>query len=163
MPALTNARHEKFAQEVAKGKCHTEAYETAGYRDGKRNAHRLGTDEGILRRVTEILAEREAMHGQATADAIKATALTKEWVIEMLTQNVAKAMQATSVKDDEGNPIGEFQYQGSVANKALELLGKELGMFVDRSVNENVNTNYVVSGDPIDDVDSWEAEHSPKH
>jgi hypothetical protein len=27
---------------------------------------------------------------------------------------------------------GEYVYNGSVANKALELLGKELGMFIDR-------------------------------
>ena len=163
MPALQNPKHERFAQEVAKGKPHTEAYEVAGYRDGKRNAHRLGTNEGILGRVREILDEREAIHGQATADAIKATALTKEWVIEMLTQNVARAMQAAAVMDSEGNPIGEFQYQGSVANKALELLGKELGMFVDRSISENVNTNYVVSGDPVDSVEDWEAKHAAKH
>jgi hypothetical protein len=27
---------------------------------------------------------------------------------------------------------GEYVYNGSVANKALELLGKEFGMFIDR-------------------------------
>jgi len=27
---------------------------------------------------------------------------------------------------------GQYVYNGSVANKALELLGKELGMFIDR-------------------------------
>ena len=27
---------------------------------------------------------------------------------------------------------GEYVYNGSVANKALELLGKELGIFIDR-------------------------------
>jgi hypothetical protein len=27
------------------------------------------------------------------------------------------------------NPIGQYSYQGVVANKALELLGKEIGMF----------------------------------
>ena len=29
-------------------------------------------------------------------------------------------------------PTGEYRYEGSVANRALELLGKEQGMFVDR-------------------------------
>jgi len=36
-------------------------------------------------------------------------------------------------------------------------------MFVDRSINENVNTNYVVSGEPVDNVEDWEREHAPKH
>jgi hypothetical protein len=113
--------------------------------------------------VTALLAERESIHSQATADAVKVTGLTKEWVIETLKENVARAMQAKAMTNEEGETVGEFQYQGSVANKALELLGKEIGMFVDRSINENVNTNYVVSGEPVDDVEDWEREHAPKH
>ena len=31
MPALVNARHERFAQEVAKGKSHGQSYEDCGY------------------------------------------------------------------------------------------------------------------------------------
>ena len=45
-------------------------------------------------------------------------------------------MQAEPVKrktrDSEEEVRGEYTYQGSVANKALELIGKELGMFIDR-------------------------------
>jgi phage terminase small subunit len=163
MAALQNARHERFAQELASGKTLEQAHRMAGYKASRSGASQLKQNINISARINEILIERESLHGQATADAIKATALTKEWVIEMLTQNVAKAMQATPVTDDEGNPIGEFQYQGSVANRALELLGKELGMFVERTQNENVNTNYVVSGDPVDSVQDWEAEHTAKH
>ena len=45
-------------------------------------------------------------------------------------------MQAEPVRrkfgDREEEVPGENVYNGSVANKALELLGKELGMFIDR-------------------------------
>jgi hypothetical protein len=45
-------------------------------------------------------------------------------------------MQAEPVRrktgDGEEEVPGEFVYNGSVANRALELLGKELGMFIDR-------------------------------
>lgn len=164
MTALTNPKHEKFAQELSKGQTADEAYVVAGYKRNRGNASTLKQDQSILARVSELLTEREAIHGQATADAIKSTALTKEWVIETLKENVARAMQATPVRtDDDGEAIGEYQYQGSVANRALELLGKELGMFVDRTENQNVNTNYVVSGEPVDNVEDWEAEHAPKH
>ena len=59
-------------------------------------------------------------------------------------ENVERAMQAERVrrkadegaerKTDEGaeEVPGEYVYNGSVANKALELIGKELGMFIDR-------------------------------
>jgi len=163
LTALPNPKHERFAQELAKGKSADESYTLAGFSPNRGNASVLKHKQNILDRVTEILDERESIHAQATADAIKSTALTKAWVIETLMENVAKAMQAKAMTDDDGNTIGEFQYQGSVANKALELLGKEIGMFVDRSINENVNTNYVVSGEPVDNVEDWEREHAPKH
>jgi len=164
MPALENPKHERFAQELAKGFSADKAYELAGFKPNRGNAVTLKRKESISNRVAELLAEREAIHAQATADAIKSTALTKEWVIETLKENVARAMQAKPVRETEdGDAIGEYQYQGSVANRALELLGKELGMFVDRAVTENVNTNYVVSGEPIDNVEEWEAEFAPKH
>ena len=164
MPALDNPKHERFAQELAKGLSADKAYELAGFKPNRGNATTLKQKESISNRVTELLAERESIHAQATAEAIKSTALTKQWVIETLMENVSRAMQATPVKvGDDGEAIGEYQYQGSVANRALELLGKELGMFVDRAVTENVNTNYVVSGDPVDSIEEWEAEFAPKH
>jgi hypothetical protein len=46
-----------------------------------------------------------------------------------LTENVQRAMQVEPVQDRDGNPTGQYIYQGGVANRALELLGKELGMF----------------------------------
>jgi len=164
MPPLDNQRHERFAQELAKGFAADKAYETAGFKPNRGNAATLKQKQSISNRVSEILAERESIHAQATAEAIKSTALTKEWIIQTLMENVARAMQATPVKtDDEGEAIGEYQYQGSVANRALELLGKELGMFIERTENQNVNTTYVVSSDPVDNVEDWEREHAPKH
>ena len=56
--------------------------------------------------------------------------------LRMLTENVRRAMQLEPVRDREGNPVGQYIYQGAVANKALELLGKELGMFQPKPVNQ---------------------------
>ncbi len=41
-------------------------------------------------------------------------------------------MQAEAHRSEDGKPIGEYSYNGAVANRALELLGKELGMFIVR-------------------------------
>jgi hypothetical protein len=51
----------------------------------------------------------------------------------------------------------------NVAKSAWMDAAKVNGLIVDHSVTENVNTNYVVSGDPIDNVEDWEREHAPKH
>ena len=133
MAALLNPKHERFAQELAKGKTAEEAHGVAGYKASRSGGSQLKQNLNISSRVAEILAERESIHAQATADAVKSTALTKEWVIQTLQENVARAMQAIPAKtNDDGEPAGGYQYQGSVANKALELLGKELGMFIER-------------------------------
>lgn len=132
MSVLENPKHELFAQELAKGKTAEEAHGLAGYKASRSGASQLKQNLNISNRVAELLAERESIHAQATADAIESAGLTKEWVIQMLTQNVAKAMQAKAVTNSDGDAIGEYQYQGNVANRALELLGKELGMFIER-------------------------------
>lgn len=54
MPVLRNARHEKFAQALAKGKTATDAYEEAGYKPDRKNAARLTTNDDIAARVTEL-------------------------------------------------------------------------------------------------------------
>ena len=55
MAALDNARHERFAQELAKGKTADEAYQEAGYSENRGNATRLKANESVAARVAEIL------------------------------------------------------------------------------------------------------------
>jgi phage terminase small subunit len=117
MPVLPNPRHERFAQELAKGKSAAEAYELAGYKPNRGNASVLKQQESILSRVSELLAAREKIEERATEKAVEKTAITKAWIIEQLVDNVREAKQ---------------NGQTGPANRALELLGKELGMFIDR-------------------------------
>ena len=53
MPVLKNARHERFAQELAKAKSATEAMAAAGYSD-PRNSTRLTKNDEIRARVVEL-------------------------------------------------------------------------------------------------------------
>lgn len=135
MPVLDNSRHEKFAQGLAQGKSAADAYTAAGYNGDRTAASRLSTNVNVQSRVSE-LKERAAT----------SVSLTKEWVLERLIANV-KAGQ----ENDDLSP----------ANKALELLGKELGMFVDRSENVNQNVSFVISGEPVPDADEWLEQHRP--
>ena len=47
MPVLKNARHERFAQALARGMTATEAYTTAGYKCDRTAASRLSTNVNI--------------------------------------------------------------------------------------------------------------------
>lgn len=118
MPVLKNAKHERFAQELAQGKTADEAYVLAGYKENRGNAATLKANQSVLDRLAEIL--------ERAAERVE---VDKAWVIERLVENANRAMQAEAAKDREGNPTGEYRYEGSVANRALELVGKHLGMF----------------------------------
>lgn len=56
MPILSKPKHERFAQEVAKGKTAEEAYTLAGYAPSLKNAQRLKSSEGVRARVQELLS-----------------------------------------------------------------------------------------------------------
>jgi hypothetical protein len=62
MPVLRNERHERFAQEIARGQNGTDAYLAAGYalaRDAAaRNAYRLRSREDIKTRIDELAGKK---------------------------------------------------------------------------------------------------------
>ena len=122
MPILDNPRHERFAQGLAAGKSSDEAYQEAGFKPDRGHASRLAAKGNVQARVDELL-DRAAASVQ----------LSREWVLERLVENVNRAMQVEEIKKPDGTGTGEFKYEGNVANRALELVGKELGMFVERS------------------------------
>lgn len=69
MPALKNARHEKFAQEIAKGKTQAEAYVEAGYKPSEPNASTLRSNQKVAARVAEI-QKRAAARVEVTVASI---------------------------------------------------------------------------------------------
>jgi len=105
----------------------------AGYAENRGNAIRLKANESIVARVAEL-------QDQAVAKFI----LTKEWVIERLIENANRAMEI-----NDGSVAN-----GAVANRALELLGKELGMFIERA---EVKQTFAVSPE-LPTMEEWEAE-----
>ena len=142
--------------------------DAARARPSKRGARAMSTK---ARRAKAKLTGRSKVSAEEPANA-KALALivspqprprrtpaapvTREWVLERLAENVWRAMKIEPVTL-RGMPTGEYRYEGSVANRALELLGRELGLFVERS--ESVNTHHVVSGEPITEA-KWEEQYS---
>jgi phage terminase small subunit len=131
MGQLSNPRHERFAQGLAHGKSADEAYRAAGFSENRGNASRLKSNESIQSRVAELQQR-----------VVENVSLTKEWVIEQLIDNVKRAKELEDL---------------SPANTALQLLGKELGMFVERT--ENINVNHDVTDEPLSD-EQWERDHA---
>jgi hypothetical protein len=66
MAVLPNAKHERFAQELAKGASQREAYVTAGYKPDDGAASRLSSNVKVQGRVTDLL-QRAATRAETTA------------------------------------------------------------------------------------------------
>lgn len=129
---LKNAKHEHFCQLVSNGESATRAYVLAGYSDkgAKQGASRLLTNDDVCLRIECLRGQKELMHKETVTAVIQNAGISKEWIIEQLVENVAMAKSAIPVLDSEGIPTGEYKQNLAAANKALELLGSELGMFI---------------------------------
>ena len=84
MPILKNARHERFAQELAKGKSADAAYGEAGFKPNRGNATTLKHKQSIKNRVAELLEQEREIEQEAIKQAIEATGVTKERVLQEL-------------------------------------------------------------------------------
>lgn len=56
-------------------------------------------------------------------------AVDKDWIVECLVENIERSLGLKPLRDRSGRTVGSYSHQGSVANKALELLGRQLGLF----------------------------------
>lgn len=122
---LKIVKRERFVQLLLQHKPQTEAYIEAGYNCKPRY---LTKQASALAHHWQIRTRMDELLGRLA----KKAGISRQWVIDKLVENVERSMGEKPVLDREGNETGEYQYDGSVANKALELLGKEIGMFVDR-------------------------------
>jgi len=71
MPILPNARHELFAQNLARGMSKADAYAAAGYRPCQQNAWRLARVPEVADRVAELqsrMAERTVITASQLID-----------------------------------------------------------------------------------------------
>ena len=76
--------------------------------------------------------EVKAAIDAAQTERLERLGVRADWVLEKLVENVNRSMRATRALDADGEPIGDFRYEGTVANKSLELLGKHLKLFTEK-------------------------------
>lgn len=151
MPVLGNAKHEKFAQGVAKGLSQADAYTSAGYKGDRTAASRLATNVNIQARVEEILgraAERvEINEARVLAELGKIgfgdirklfTESGSLKRIEDLDDDAAACLSSVEVvtKRVPGGEEGEVEHVAKIKlwdkRAALVDIGKHLGMFKER-------------------------------
>jgi hypothetical protein len=136
MPVLSNARHERFAQEIASGKTCLQAYESAGYKPDDGNASKLAARREIQVRIQEITG-----NGAARAEVTLAGLIAE-----------AAGIQAAATRAD----------QHSAAVAALTAKAKLAGLWIERGEHNNTNVNYAVSDEPPAESE-WTEKHVTEH
>jgi len=111
MPVLRNPRHEKFSQLVATGIKPTEAYLSLSKAGAPQSANNLLKRTDVRERVNEI----QSLAAQSSAEAV---AFDQKRVLNRL-----------DVLSRKAEELGQI----SAAARCEELIGKQRGMFVDRS------------------------------
>lgn len=124
-------KQEKFCFEYVRSGSAIESYK-ASYECKKMSRAAIDVEASRLMSNPKITLRIAELRESIIAPAKKRLSISKEWVLEQLVENVSMAKAAEPVLDAEGNPTGEFKQNLAAANKSLELIGKELGMFVDR-------------------------------
>lgn len=165
---LRNPKHEKLAQELAGGSADADAHEAAGYKRDDGNASRMCHRADVQARVQELRDKVQAcIQGDplpaanvADAVAVEKLVIDRQWVLDRLAKNVRQCIGEEAVtkiirigKSKKTMEVTVTERDPAAANRALELLGKESGMFVDRS--ENVNKNFGISDKPVT-PEEWE-------
>jgi phage terminase small subunit len=126
MPGLKNQRHETFCREYV-GRtefCGAKAARNAGYSEkgAREQAYAILRRRDVQNRLAELLQERRAN-----------SELNDQYVLDRLREVVDRCLQAVPVIDPKtGGRAGEWRFNASGANKALELLGRHLGLWNDK-------------------------------
>lgn len=98
MAALVNSRHERFAQELSKGRTQIEAYVAAGYKANPSAASRLAEDVKICERLAEI-QERGALRAEVSIASLTNDLIRLMGKGELLADAAGLSVARNSVMD----------------------------------------------------------------
>ena len=118
-----SGRHKRFAEEYCADQNGTQAAIRAGY--SEKTAHVIASR--LLRNV-KVRAAVDALRWEMS----EASKLDRVYVLEGFKENYERAMGARQLIDRNGEPTGQWSYDGHVANAALQNIGKILALYTEK-------------------------------
>lgn len=130
MPVLGNAKHELFAQAMAKGSKLEDAMRDAGYAPNRANGVRVYSTPGVKERIEELLAQRQVIDQLATMRAIRTLQIDKERVLGELARiafsDIRKLVKWSSSKiteiDNKAAAPGEPAVVRNIVTNEVEIV-----------------------------------------
>jgi Terminase small subunit len=117
MSVLDNPKQEAFCQAYSRLRNGTKAAIEAGYSASGKRSNTAAVRASTLLKDPKIKARIAELDHELTKVATRSTGLDRAWVLDRLKQNADQALE----ERDRG-----------AANRALELLGREVGLFTER-------------------------------
>jgi phage terminase small subunit len=102
----------------------TQASIRAGY--SEKTAYSIGFENLRKPEIQKVLQE---MANKVSQNA----GVSAEYVLNGLKEVYERCMTKEPVRDSRGDPTGEWKFEHSGANRSLELLGKHLALFTDKT------------------------------
>mgnify|MGYP001578581487 CR=1 FL=1 len=140
MPALKNPKWELMAYAMAGGSNQREAYRVGKLKFDRASASRMFRKPEMIARIAEIQAERAHNERQVGMQSATEAAVDRAWVLRHLKHNALAAMRGHPLHDRTGDVLldkeGNPRYSKpdhTAAAKSLELIGRDLGMFIQRT------------------------------
>lgn len=135
--AALNGKQERFCQEYVIDYNGKQAALRAGYqeRSARQQASRLLTNAAVLARVRELQKEQ-----------VERLAISQDYVVLQLLETYQRCLEVTPVlrfdpSTGQMEETGMYQFDSKGALRALELIGKHLGMYNDKlQVSGQINT-----------------------
>lgn len=134
-------KQEKFAILVAAGKHLIEAYREA-YPNSKAKDNAVYVEASRMAANPKIALRIEQLRKPMIEAAIQEAVIDKAWVMKRLQLISDRCVEAVPLFDKKGNRVmvetedgqmgAVFEFDSAGANRATELIGKELSMFIDR-------------------------------
>lgn len=132
MSALTNPKHERFAQEVAAGRTASDAYRTSFGKDNRRYASELGQRPDISGRIQDILSHRANDARQAAEKAAERLAVS----VESLIAEAEEVRLAAMAAGQFAPAISAIKEKGILAGVRVEKREQTLRNIADLSDDE---------------------------
>jgi hypothetical protein len=131
---LSDPKRELFAQKVASGMSPTEAHRACGYICKQKRQRASAASR--LKRISEVHLRITALQAEMAATTVQAVAWGQAKVMEELQKNIDDAREGYPLLDREGN-VAAHRPDYAAINRALELYGKQLGMFKETILTGN--------------------------
>ncbi len=134
-------KYESFCQDYAHHFDPRMAMDAAGYPVEEKSVKQMRAAFGLVMKKRDVQMRIQSL----IREKAERLGVGSDWVVMKWLELLDRCMQKESVKDNKGNPTGEWKFDARGANIVLENMAKYFGMFAKDNVTAKpvlINVNF---------------------